>query len=293
MSESGRELTIRDLWNETAQLLGDRAAARWLCEVATSLDADELVAALDEPATERMVVHLDAMVARHRAGEPLQYVLGRWGFRRLDLAIDRRVLIPRPETELVAEAAIHLARARHDERGQVDVADLGTGSGAIGLALADELPLVGTNVVLTDVSADALDVARANLMGIGRAATNVTVYEGSWYEAVPSGSRFDVIVANPPYVAERSPHLETSVAAWEPRGALFGGADGLDHVRTIVAGARERLRPGGWLVMEIGADQGEVVANMLAAAGFERVEVRPDLAGHDRIGIGRAPIASR
>ncbi|HEY3484073.1 MAG TPA: HemK/PrmC family methyltransferase, partial [Ilumatobacteraceae bacterium] len=195
MRDGDREITIRELWNDTARALGDRAAARWLCEVATSLDGDDLIAALDESVTERMVAHLDAMVARHRTGEPLQYVLGRWGFRRLDLAIDRRVLIPRPETELVAEVAIALARARHAERGEVEVVDLGTGSGAIGLALADELPLLGTHVTLTDVSVDALDVARANLAGIGRAATNVTVREGAWYEAVPGGSRFDVIVS--------------------------------------------------------------------------------------------------
>ena len=288
--DDDRELTIRELWNETAQLLGDRAAARWLCEVATSLDGDDLIAALDERVAQRMVAHLDAMVARYRSGEPLQYVLGRWGFRRLDLAIDPRVLIPRPETELVAETAIDLARARHTEHGHVEVVDLGTGSGAIGLAMADELPLAGTRVTLTDVSADALDVARANLAGIGRAATNVTVNGGSWYEAVPAGAHFDVIVSNPPYVAEGSPELETSVAAWEPHGALFAGGDGLGDVRIIVAGALDHLVAGGWLVLEIGADQGAAVRELLAAAGFEHVEVRPDLAGHDRVAIGRAPL---
>ena len=292
MTGAGDELTIRDLWDQTAHALGDRAAARWLCEVATSLDADDLVEALDEPVTEVMVAHLDEMVARHRAGEPLQYVLGRWGFRGLDLAIDPRVLIPRPETELVAEAAIHLARARHESRGDVEVVDLGTGSGAIGLAVADELPLAGTHVTLTDASADALHVARANLAGIGRAAANVVVREGSWYAALPNVARFDVIVSNPPYVAEGSPLLEASVSEWEPPGALFGGADGLDHVRTIVGGAIDHLLPGGWLVLEIGADQGEVVGNLLTAAGFERVEVRQDLAGHDRVVTGRAPAAA-
>ncbi|MFZ1489146.1 MAG: hypothetical protein WAS51_04340, partial [Ilumatobacteraceae bacterium] len=127
-------MTWRRLWTETAAALDDRRAARWMCEVASALEGDEFFAALDEPATQRMVAHLDAMVARRRAGEPLQYVLGRWSFRRLDLLVDQRVLIPRPETELVAEAALHEARELLVHRDSVTVADLGTGSGAIGLS---------------------------------------------------------------------------------------------------------------------------------------------------------------
>ena len=204
-------------------MLGARHEARWLCEVATSLDGGEFDAALDEPVTERMVAHLDAMVARYRAGEPLQYVLGRWSFRHLDLAIDRRVLIPRPETELVAELAIGLARAAGPPRW---VADLGTGSGAIGLSLAVELPLEGTTVWITDASGDALAVARANLAGIGRSARNVIAAQGDWFEALPQGRRFDVIVSNPPYVAVGSPQIDTAVTDWEPADALFAGARG-------------------------------------------------------------------
>src|SRR5690606_3816137 len=124
---------------------------------------DEFDRALDDGVTERMVAHLDALLARYATGEPLQYVLGRWGFRRLDLAIDPRVLIPRPETELVAGVAIDLAGRVPSPRA---VADLGTGSGAIGLSVADELPLDGTTVWITDADGDALDVARANLAGL-------------------------------------------------------------------------------------------------------------------------------
>lgn len=280
----GAPLTTRVLWRETADVIGARHEARWLCEVAIGLDGDAFDAALDEPVTEPMVGHLDAMVARYRAGEPLQYVLGRWGFRGLDLAIDRRVLIPRPETELVAGAAIDLARAVPAPR---RVADLGTGSGAIGLSLAAELPLEHTTVWITDVSPDALALARANLAGIGRAARNVRIAEGWWYDALPGGDRFDLIVANPPYVAEGSPDLDASVLVWEPAGALLAGADGLDHIRHLVAGASERLGARGALVLEIGADQGESTKALLAAAGFVDVEIRPDLAGRDRIAIGR------
>jgi release factor glutamine methyltransferase len=281
---NGASLTVRDLWAQTTDALGSRHQARWLVEVATSLDATDFDAGLDDPVTERMVAHLDAMVARYRAGEPLQYVLGRWGFRRLDLAVDRRVLIPRPETELVAEVAIELAAAVPAPR---RVADLGTGSGAIGLSLAVELALDATEVWITDASPDALAVARANLAGIGRAARNVRVGQGSWFDALPAGVRFDVIVSNPPYVADGSPLLDDSVLGWEPASALFAGPDGLEAIRQLVAGAPAHLAGGGWLVLEIGADQGEAVRALLLGAGYGAVEIRNDLAGHSRIAIGR------
>jgi release factor glutamine methyltransferase len=282
-----RGVTIRELWAQTAEVIGARNEARWLCEVATALDGDDFVVALDEPVTERMVAHLDAMVARYRAGEPLQYVLGRWGFRRLDLAIDARVLIPRPETELVAEAAIEIAAALDPPR---LVADLGTGSGAIGLSLAAELPLAGTTVWMTDKDEDALAVARSNLAGIGRAARNVRIAAGSWFDALPNGERFDVIVSNPPYVAEGSRQLDESVAKWEPADALLAGAGGLDAIRAIVGGASEHLTDGGWLVLEIGADQGEAVRQLFERAGLEQVQIRQDHAGRDRIALGRRPV---
>jgi release factor glutamine methyltransferase len=275
----------RELWAETTDAIGDRAQARWLCEVASgSVDGDEFLARLDEPATVRMVSHLDAMLARLRDGEPLQYVLGEWAFRRITLAVDRRVLIPRPETELVAEAALEKASDVGPTR---VIADLGTGSGAIGLALAYELPTAGTTVWITDVSDDALDVARANIAGLGPAGVNVRTASGSWLDALPADVRCDVIVSNPPYVAVGSPDLEPSVADWEPHRALFAGADGLDDLRRIVSAAPGRLRDGGWLVLEIGADQGVAVAALLRDAGFVDVEVRTDLAGLDRIALGR------
>jgi len=277
----------RDLWNETAALINDRTHARWLCEVASSSPtAEAFMAGLDELATVRMVAHLDSMLARYRDGEPLQYVLGQWSFRRIDLAIDRRVLIPRPETEVVAEVALEKAASTSPKR---LIADLGTGSGAIGLAMADELPRDGTTVWITDISADALDVARSNIAGLGPAAKNVRAALGSWLEALPPDESFDVIVANPPYVAVDSPDLEPIVASWEPARALFAGHDGLDDIRTIVADAIGHLRRGGWLVLEIGADQGSQVSALLTVAGYVGVDVRADLAGLDRIAIGQSP----
>ena len=274
-------LTWRQLWADTAKVLDDRPAARWLCESACGLDGDEFTAALDEPATERMVKHLDEMVGRYRSGEPLAYAMGRWSFRRVELMIDRRVLIPRPETELVAEAAIELARRISPRR----VADLGTGSGAIGLALAYELPIDNTEVWLTDASTDALDVARANAAGLGRAAANVRFGQGSWWSALPSELRgtLDVVVSNPPYIAVDDTEVAESVREWEPASALFAGGDGLDDIRAIMTGAREWLKPGGWLVLEIGYRQGDAVLALASECGLVNAEVRNDLAHRPRI----------
>ena len=285
---SGGEHTVtwRELLAETTDLLDEPTHARWICETATATTPDEFRVKLDQPATERAVAHLDALVARARAGEPIQYVLGSWAFRHLDLAIDERVLIPRPETERVAEIAIERAAAAGPIR---HVADLGTGSGAIGLAMADELPHDGTAVWITEVSADALAVARSNLAGLGRAAVNVTVAEGSWFDALPDDIRFDVIVSNPPYVADASVDIEHIVSDWEPAAALFAGADGLDDLRTIIDGAPRRLRPHGWLVLEHGHDQGAAVRELMATAGLVDTETRLDPAGLDRVSLGRRP----
>ena len=273
----------RQLVAQTTAEIADREAARWLCEVASG--ADRIDDVLDEPVTNRMIAHLDAMLERYATGEPLAYVLGRWSFRHLDLFVDARVLIPRPETEVVAGVAIDLARTAGRP---VTVADLGTGSGAIGLAMADELPVDAVTVWMTDDDADALDIARANLAGTGRRGANVRIAKGSWFEALPADVRLDVAVANPPYVAEKSTLVDDSVRRWEPHHALFAGPDGLDAIRRLVADARAWLRPGGWLVLEIGADQGPAVAELLGDHGYGDVEIRPDLAGRDRVAIGRS-----
>ena len=272
--------TIGDLLRQTTDVVGHRVHARWLVETATGVDPID--AHIDEAVTERMVAHLDRMVARVRLGEPLQYVLGRWGFRHLDLAVDPRVLIPRPETEEVAGVAIEIAR-RHQPR---RVLDLGTGSGAIGLSAAYELPLEGTEVWITDIDDDALAVARANLAGIGRAARNVRVAQGSWFEAIAHGERFDVIVANPPYIADGDPAVDPLVSDHEPHRALFSGIDGLDAIRTLINGAIDYLSDGGSLVLEIGYDQGSIVRDLMMAAGFTEAEIRRDAAGQDRIAVG-------
>ena len=289
-------VTWRSLFAETTTVLGDGTHARWMCEVASGCDGADFLAVLDQPAMHAMVGHLDAMLARRQAGEPLQYVLGRWQFRRLDLMIDRRVLIPRPETEWVCEVALGLARsliagaaAAAADVPPLQIADLGTGSGALGLSLAAELPIGSAQIWLTDVSPDAIDVASANLAGIGRNASAVRVVQGSWFDALPDNLRgnLDLVVANPPYIADDDQAVHDDVSDWEPHLALFGGTDGLRDIRAIATAAHSWLRVGGYLVLEIGAEQGAAVLALLIDAGLRDAEIRADLTGRDRIAIAR------
>ncbi|MGK2947666.1 MAG: peptide chain release factor N(5)-glutamine methyltransferase [Acidimicrobiales bacterium] len=260
------------------------AELRWMIERATGRAAAEQVAALDEPATEREVRFFDQMLARRTAGEPLQYVLGQWAFRTLDLFVDRRVLIPRPETEVVAGHALD-ALAALDRPGVA--VDLGTGSGAIALSLAAERwPHV--EVWATDVSADALAVARANLAGLGRRAAVVRLLEGHWYDALPDHLRsgVDVVISNPPYVAAADP-LPPEVAEWEPAGALVSGPSGLEAIEVVVEGSVEWLAEGGTLVVEIGDTQEAAALALARGAGLRDPEVRPDLTGRPRALVAR------
>jgi release factor glutamine methyltransferase len=257
--------------------------ARWITEDILDASGSDYRDLLDTLATVRGVSKLDHLVGRRLKGEPIQYVLGHWPFRFLDLLVDERVLIPRPETEVVAELALaELRRTAPD--GGVAV-DLGTGSGAIGLSLATEHP--GTAVVLTDASADALAVARANLAGLGMAASSVQICEGEWFAALPERLRSacDVIVSNPPYVTDDA-DLPQSVEGWEPRSALRAGADGLDDIRQLIAGARDWLKPTGALIMEMDPEQTTEAVELGTSQGW-LAEVHRDLAGRDRAVILR------
>jgi len=287
-----RQLRDESLARLTGAGVSDPAQElRWIVERASGRSAAEQAAALDEPATVREVTFVDQMVSRRTAGEPLQYVLGRWGFRTLDLLVDRRVLIPRPETEVVAGLALDAlaaveGRRALDERSPVAV-DLGTGSGAIALSLAAERwPRI--EVWATDASPDALAVARANLAGLGRRATAVRLVEGDWFAALPLELRggVDLVVSNPPYIGETE-SLAPEVADWEPTCALLAGPDGLADIRRIVAEAPAWLRPGGALVVEIGESQGPAVSDLAGRAGFVDVRVEPDLAGRPRALVAR------
>jgi release factor glutamine methyltransferase len=279
--------------------------ARWMVERVSGYDGVELVMGEHEAATAPAMQHLNDMLERRARGEPLQYVLGRWDFLGLDLLVDRRVLVPRPETEVVARTAIDemvrlgARRGTHDEWSasatSFAVADLGTGSGAIALALARELP--DAEVWATDLSDEALAVARANLAGVGSVSTRVRLERGSWFGALPEElrGRLRLVVSNPPYVAEHEvPDLPADVADWEPRLALVSGPSGLEAIETIVAEAPAWLDPqGSALVIECAPHQAAAANAAAVAAGFADVDIVPDLAGRDRVLVARGAAAGR
>jgi release factor glutamine methyltransferase len=244
---------------------------------------------LDKPATQRgwllshddaplpipLATTLESLVQRRLAGEPLAYLTGHKEFFGLDLQVDGRVLVPRPDTETLVNWALALTD------GQQHVLDLGTGSGAIALALKASQPTL--HVHATDFSATALVVAQANAQ---RLRLDVSFHQGAWFEALPPAeARFDCIVSNPPYIAERDPHLEA--LQFEPAQALTSGLDGLDDLRRIISQAPEHLAPGGWLLLEHGYDQAQAVRDLLSAAGFLQVQSRRDLAGIERCSGGQ------
>lgn len=284
-NDSGEHITWRDMVAHTTEIVGDRTTAKWLCEHASGCDADEFRDILDEFVSQRSGLHLDDMVRRYLSGEPLQYVMGRWAFRHLDLLVDQRVLIPRPETEQIVDIVREYLA---DRTPPFVIADLGTGSGAIGLSLLQELPLESATVYMTDTSADALDVARANAAGIGRPAAGARLCVGKWFAALPHdiAGTLDVVVSNPPYIAVGDADVETSVNNWEPHTALFAGTDGLNDIRTIVRDAPQWLRPHGLLVVEMGYTQARAVSQLFIDAGFTNVRVHTDMAGHDRFVSG-------
>ncbi|MGQ0620791.1 MAG: peptide chain release factor N(5)-glutamine methyltransferase [Panacagrimonas sp.] len=235
-----------------------------------------------------VVGNFESLVERRARGEPVAYLAGKKGFWTLDLQVSPAVLVPRPETELLVEWALDLVDSSFPRKREssLRLADLGTGSGAIALALASELSRAC--VVATDAFGAALAIARLNAASSGIA--NVEFAEGRWFEALAGQdiACFDLILSNPPYVAENDPHLPA--LGFEPRDALVAGRDGLDDLRQIVRGASTWLKPRqGWLLVEHGYDQGAAVRELFRAAGFDEVQTRRDLNGQERASAGRCP----
>jgi len=273
---------------ETVEQLGNAQEARWLCEHASGMDSAEFSAEQDQLVTVACAKSLHDMVSNRLSGVPLQYVMKRWAFRHLDVMVDERVLIPRPETEQVVQVALDIARKTSSDEA-LRVVDLGTGSGVIGLSMAFELGADAAHVWLTDASVDALDVARANMVGIGRAAANVRVAHGSWWNALPQdiAGLIDIAICNPPYIAHSDSEVAPDVHLYEPHSALYAHDNGLADLRTVIEGASTWLKKSGWLVLEIGYQQGADVLEMMSASGFVGAEIKRDLSGRDRIVVGQ------
>ena len=272
----------------TVEQLGNAQEARWLCEHASGMDSAEFSAEQDQLVTVACAKSLNSMVRDRLSGVPLQYVMKRWAFRHLDIMVDKRVLIPRPETEQVVQVALDIARKTSSDQA-LRVVDLGTGSGVIGLSMAFELGVEAAHVWLTDASVDALDVARANMVGIGRAATNVRVVHGSWWNALPQeiAGQIDIAICNPPYIAKDDSEVAPDVHLYEPHSALYASDNGLSDLRTVIEGASTWLKKSGWLVLEIGYQQGAEVLAMMSVSGFVGAEIKQDLSGRDRIAVGQ------
>lgn len=257
-----------------------RTEARRLLEQASGRRREWLLAHGDDPLSLNVSECFLALESRRLNGEPLAYLCGEREFYGLTLKVDRAVLIPRPETELLVDAACERAPAG------ATVLDLGTGSGAIAIAIA--VTRTDLRVVATDRSGDALAVAARNAAHHQLAPSRLGFRAGSWWQAVAPAERFELVLSNPPYIADTDPHLAKGDLRFEPRNALASGSDGLDALREIAAGAPAHLAAGGWLMVEHGWDQGAAVRSLFLSAGLEDVHTQPDLAGHERLTLGRA-----
>ncbi|AVI83345.1 protein-(glutamine-N5) methyltransferase, release factor-specific [Pseudomonas syringae pv. tomato] len=250
-----------------------------------------LAAALGKPRSflhtwPERIVSTEAAVAfagylqRRRTGEPVAYILGQQGFWKLDLEVAPHTLIPRPETEMLVEAALELVPAF----APAQVLDLGTGTGAIALALANDRQQ--WKVTAVDRVPEAVALAERNRQRLQ--LDNAQVLNSHWFSAL-EGRQFDLIISNPPYIADADPHLSAGDVRFEPSSALTAGADGLDDLRTIIADAQAHLNADGWLLLEHGYDQGPAVRELLTRHGFERIQTRRDLGEHERITFGCKP----
>ena len=257
----------------------DRLDARLLLQYATGCTHTDILARPEMPVIAPAYAQFSEWVQRRTAGEPLAYLVGEAEFRGQVFQVSPAVLIPRPETEVLIDLALERMRRLENPC----VVDLGTGSGIVAISLAQECP--SAQIVAVDLSPDALSVARNNA---GRLGAKIDFVQSNWFEHLPN-QRFDLIVSNPPYVAENDPHLSLNGLPFEPQMALTDGeqgGNGLACIHQIVAQAASHLTPGGWLLFEHGYDQGEASRNLLSAAGFKAAFTQTDLAGTDRVSGG-------
>ena len=248
-----------------------------LCH-ATGLTRVQLITQADRALNAGQAAHLNQLVRRRMQGEPIAYIVGRREFFGLPFEVSEAVLIPRPDTELIVELALE----RLPQQGRL--LDMGTGSGAIAVAVAHTR--ADAAVTALDVSSAALAVAQANAANNG---ARVRFLQSDWFAALDTDETFDLIASNPPYIAAGDEHLSQGDLRFEPVGALTDHADGLSALRTIIAGAQAHLKPGAWLLLEHGYDQSEAVRALLATAGYTEVQSWRDLGDIERVSGGRAP----
>ena len=296
VSKGGESWTILRMILWSAEYLTDKGVeagrldAEWLLSAALGVDRLQLYLQYDRPLSSEEREAFKPLLRRRASREPLQYILGRTGFRQLELETDPRVLIPRPETEVLVQEVLDWASSRAGSVGWVW--DMGTGTGAVALSLAAEGAWAG--VVATDVSPEALTVAADNAERYDPSGL-VEFREGSLFEPLEQGEAFDVIVSNPPYIADGDKgELQPEVRDWEPPEALFAGEDGLDVIRQLVTGAPERLLEGGLLALECGLGQAQrVAADVHATGAFAAVRIRNDLTGRPRFVMAERGAAGR
>ena len=294
-----RELFSQDAsvsWEEllsetTRRLEGDNSAleAKWMIEEVSGVTN---LHDYQEQAKPIQLKRLSKLIERRLTGEPLQYVLGRWQFRELDLFVDDRVLIPRPETEILVGYALEECKSKKsqlDETRSLNVADLGCGSGAIGLSIAREIQEV--SVWCTDVSEGAIAVTRANLAGLGMAGQKVSISQGSWFEALPQEmlEKFDVIISNPPYISD-SEELPLEVSEWEPSSSLRSGPLGTEDLSFLLNNSIEWLSAEGQLILELAPMQADQMVAEAKNLNFREVQLRNDLTGRDRVLMAKKPL---
>lgn len=271
-----------DILLRAAQLPDSPSAkldAEWLLAAALGKAPSYLRTWPDREVLPEVEAVFAAHMERRRQGEPVAYILGRQGFWSLELEVAPHTLIPRPDTELLVETAMKLLPAS-----PVSVLDLGTGTGAIALALASERP--AWRIIGVDRVTEAVTLATRNAQRLGLG--NTRFLESHWFASL-AGQRYELIVSNPPYIPASDPHLLQGDVRFEPSSALVSGVDGLDDIRLIIAQASDHLLPSGWLVLEHGYDQAPAVRNLLFVGGFVDVASSRDFGGHERVSLGRLP----
>lgn len=278
----GNDFSLRALLGDTPIQLADaRVLMAYVLEKYYQLPRSALLSRDDMELNPDALTAWKALESRRLAGEPIAYLTGKRGFHNIDLHVAPGVLIPRPETEILVEIGL-----REIERlgKQASILDLGTGSGAIALAIAHENPQA--QITATDYSPEALEIAKQNA-ALLNLESRVQFSQGSWYEALGSTTRFDIILSNPPYIAAQDSHLGQGDLRFEPISALTDHADGLSCLEAIISGAQERLHSHGLLAVEHGFDQSQAVISLMESAGFKGIQAHLDLSGHHRVASGR------